>query len=127
MAPPAGSSASTPDGNGSGSGSGSGSGGRVIPTYTIDLGRPPQLRYAEVARDFGERMRGLRGLFDEILALLFPAAIVRRAVKLLARKALHRLRDEDETLEIRSIAQAAGLELYLLVVFNTVLDYLLGW
>ncbi len=99
---------------------------RIVPSYAIDLASPPHLRYAKVAQDFGQRMRSLEYLFDEVLDILFAAAILRKSVKFLARKALHRLHDDEETKEIRGIARIAGMDPYLLVAFNTLLDSMLG-
>ena len=97
-----------------------------IPSYTIDLAQPPRQRYARLARDYAERMRSLQYLFDEILHALFPAILLRKSVRFMARMTLHRLHDDEETQEIKGISRATGVPLYLMVVFNTVLDYLLG-
>ena len=71
-------------------------------------------------------MRSLQHLFDEILHALFPAMLLRKSVRFMARMTLHRLHDDEETQEIKGISQVTGIPLYLMVVFNTVLDYLLG-
>ncbi|RYP56096.1 hypothetical protein DL771_012159 [Monosporascus sp. 5C6A] len=99
---------------------------RIIPVYTIDLAVPPHLRYVKLAEDFGEHMRSLRYLLDSILDLLFPLGAFRWSVKLLAKMSLRRLHDEEETQEIKGISETAGVEIYLLVIFNSLLDYLLG-
>ncbi|RYP51159.1 hypothetical protein DL768_003427 [Monosporascus sp. mg162] len=99
---------------------------RILPAYTIDLAVPPHLRYVKLAEDFGERMRSLRYLLDNILDLLFPLAAFRWSVRLLAKMSLRRLYDKEETQEIKGISETAGVEMYLLVVFNSLLDYLLG-
>ena len=104
----------------------SSSSGSSIPSYTIDLAQPPRQRYARLARDYAERMRSLQYLFDEILHALFPAMLLRKSVRFMARMTLHRLHDDEETQEIKGISRATGVPLYLMVVFNTVLDYLLG-
>ena len=104
----------------------SSSSGSSIPSYTIDLAQPPRQRYARLARDYAERMRSLQYLFDEILHALFPAMLLRKSVRFMARLTLHRLHDDEETQEIKGISRATGVPLYLMVVFNTVLVYLLG-
>lgn len=106
--------------------SGSAPGATGIPRYTIDLGVPPRQRYVQLAQDYGERMRSIQHLCDEILHALFPAVLLRKSVRFMARMTLHRLHDDEETQEIKGLSQATGIPLYLLVVFNTVLDYLLG-
>ncbi|RYO84342.1 hypothetical protein DL766_002699 [Monosporascus sp. MC13-8B] len=99
---------------------------RILPTYTIDLAIPPHLRYVKLAEDFGERMRSLRCLLDKILDLLFPMAAFRWSMKLLAKTSLRRLYDDEETQEIKGISKTTGVEIYLLVALNSLLDYLLG-
>ncbi|KAK6070285.1 Acid ceramidase 2 [Seiridium cupressi] len=97
-----------------------------IPTYQIDLSRPPETRYDEISRDFGPRMRSLQGLFDEVLATSLPIAILRRTIARVARLLVRRVYDEEEMLELKGIARATGVELYLLVTLNNLLDCLLG-
>lgn len=98
----------------------------AIPTYKIDLARPAELRYAEISRDFGPRMRSLQVLFDQVLAMFLPVMILRRIVSRLAKLLLRRVYDDEEMAEIRGIATATGVQIYLLVAFNSLLDCLLG-
>ncbi|KAI0599005.1 beta subunit of N-acylethanolamine-hydrolyzing acid amidase-domain-containing protein [Biscogniauxia sp. FL1348] len=97
-----------------------------IPTYRIDLARPPRLRYAEVVRDFGPRMKSLASVVDVLLISVIASSWLRSIVKVLSRVCLHRVYDEEENEEIKGIAQASGVPLYLLVALNNVLDCLLG-
>ena len=93
------------------------------PRYTIDLSRPPRERYKTIAADFKERLQALPVLFDEIVAeTRLPLVPTHKLAKLL----LRRLRSVEETEELRGIADVTGIQLYLLVVFNNLLDVLLG-
>jgi hypothetical protein len=97
-----------------------------IPTYQIDLARPPETRYDEISRDFGPRMRSLQGLFDEALSFFLPIVIFRRIVATVARFLVRRVYDDEEMMELEGIAKATGVELYLLVTLNNLLDCMLG-
>lgn len=55
-----------------------------------------------------------------------PYAGARGAVKLLASLVLRRVYSAEETLELRGIAAASGLDMYFLVAMNVLLDSLLG-
>ncbi|KAI0120952.1 beta subunit of N-acylethanolamine-hydrolyzing acid amidase-domain-containing protein [Xylariales sp. AK1849] len=97
-----------------------------IPTYTIDLSQPPGSRYQEVAHDFGPRMRSLEYLFDEILACILPSSLLRWIATRASKMALRRVHSAEETLELQGISRVTGVELYLLVALNNLLDCLLG-
>lgn len=97
-----------------------------IPVYQIDLARPPQTRYDDVARDLGPRMRSLQGLFDDILACFLPYGILRHIAAGLAKLLLWHVYDEEEMKEIKGIAEATDVKLHLLVALNNLLDCLLG-
>lgn len=97
-----------------------------IPVYRIDLSRPPETRYDEVARDFGPRMRSLQGLFDELLTFFLPIAILRHIIAGLAKLLLRRVYDKEEMKELKGIAATTGIKIYLLVALNNLLDCLLG-
>jgi hypothetical protein len=98
----------------------------TIPIYRIDLSVPAFERYNQVAADFGPKMRTLTPLFEEVLASVIPYGRVRKVVVLLAKIVLRKVFDKEETQEIRGIAKVAGVELYLLVALNVLLDSLLG-
>lgn len=97
-----------------------------IPVYKIDLSLPANLRYVALAKDFGPKMQTLTHLFDEIVESVSPNKYVRRLIKFLAGILLFRLYSAEETQEIKGIARASGVKLYLLVALNVILDSLLG-
>ncbi|KAJ8132629.1 hypothetical protein O1611_g1002 [Lasiodiplodia mahajangana] len=67
--------------------------------FTIDLAKPPRERYNEVVQVFGPR---------------------------LSKVCLRRVYDPEENEEIKGIAAASGVPLYLLIALNSLLDCLLG-
>ncbi|KAK8007318.1 class II peroxidase [Apiospora arundinis] len=97
-----------------------------IPVYTIDLAAPPKLRYLEVAKDFAPRIASLTPLFDLILEDAIPYVYLRTLARKAAKFCLTRLHDDDETQELRGISEVTGVDMYLLVALNTLLDCLLG-
>lgn len=97
-----------------------------LPTYRIDLALPPEERYVEVARDFAPRMGDVTAIFDDLLASIFRYPILCRVVKFCAKKLLRRLYDDEQDREARSFANAAGVDLYLVIALNVVLDVLIG-
>ncbi|OCK75901.1 hypothetical protein K432DRAFT_307562 [Lepidopterella palustris CBS 459.81] len=95
----------------------------VPPTYTIDLSLPPSQRYVQVASDYKALVSDLTGLFKDIVSEFgFPAGLVTT----LARIFLWRLFSKEQTEEIRGISKATGVDMYLLVAFNTLLDLFMG-
>lgn len=97
-----------------------------IPTYRIDMALPPEQRYVDVARDFAPRMRDVTTVFDELLAAIFRYRLLCRAVKFCARIFLRRLHDDEQDREARSIAKIAGVDRYLVIALNILLDTLMG-
>ncbi|KAI9651690.1 MAG: hypothetical protein M1831_000536 [Alyxoria varia] len=97
----------------------------AIPIYTIDLSLPPEKRYVELASDFTAQIQDLTGLFDEVVHDLGPRIPI-RPVCALARVLLRGLHSREETDELRGISKTAGVELYLLFCFNTLLDLFMG-
>lgn len=95
------------------------------PKYTIDLSLPPAERYILVAKDFLPEIASLPALFDEIVEKLAPSLSV-STVKRLARLFLRRLYSHEQTEELRGLHQVTGVDMYLLVAFNVVLDLLMG-
>ena len=93
------------------------------PTFKIDLSLPPVERYQGLARAFKDRLRGLPVLFDEIVreAHLSPVWM-RRAATL----CLRRVHSSEETEELRGISKVTGIQMYLLVAFNVLLDLFMG-
>jgi hypothetical protein len=97
-----------------------------IPTYRIDLSLPPEQRYVQVATDFAPSMCALTPIFDEVLAYIIPWPRLRRWIELLASISLRRVYSSEETKELKGIAKASGVELYILIALNVLLDSLLG-
>jgi hypothetical protein len=98
----------------------------LIPTYRIDLSLPPEQRYLQVATDFGPKMRAIIPLFDEVLTSMIPWPRLRRWIEFLASIFLRRVYSSEETQELKSIAKASGVELYIIIALNVLLDSLLG-
>lgn len=97
-----------------------------IPVYTIDLAAAPKLRYLEIAKDFAPLIGSLTPIFDGVVDDTIPYPALRKLAKTAAKHCLTRLHDDDETQELRGIAEVTGVDMYLLVAFNTLLDCLLG-
>ncbi|KAI8948561.1 beta subunit of N-acylethanolamine-hydrolyzing acid amidase-domain-containing protein [Xylaria longipes] len=97
-----------------------------IPSFTIDLAKPPRERYHEVVQVFGPHMRSLTGLFDDLLSVFIASTWLRPIVIGLSKVCLRRVCDEEENEEVRGISAASGVPLYLLVALNNLLDCLLG-
>jgi hypothetical protein len=95
------------------------------PTYTIDLSLPPAERYVEVAKDFKDNIVELTQLFDEIV-LNSGTRIPLSTVKSVAKLFLRRVHSSEQTEELRGISKAIGVEMYLLVSLNTLLDLFMG-
>lgn len=110
----------------SGATAGSSNGGDVPPIYTIDLSLPPAQRYVEVAQAFKPEIQGLTHLFDEVVESIVPGGISVNTIRRVAKLFLRRLYDREQTEELRGISQATGVEMYLLVCFNTLLDLFMG-
>ncbi|KAL8937768.1 MAG: hypothetical protein Q9211_003516 [Gyalolechia sp. 1 TL-2023] len=95
------------------------------PKYTIDLSLPPAERFKQVAIDFRQEILALPALFDDLIGNLLPCIPVER-VHMFARLFLRRLYSKEETEEIRGIHEVTGIEMYLLVSYNVLLDLLMG-
>ncbi|MCJ1453502.1 hypothetical protein MMC28_003849 [Mycoblastus sanguinarius] len=95
------------------------------PKYTIDLSLPPAKRYQHVAADFLPQVPTLPAIFDELVNELHPKVSV-ETIRKFARLFLRRVNSKEETEELRGIQRVTGLEMYLLVAFNVLLDLLMG-
>lgn len=95
------------------------------PRYTVDLSLPPSQRYSHLAKDFQWCTGSLPSLFDEVMEIIHPSIPI-TIIHRIARLFLRRLYSQEETEEIRGICKATGIELYLLVAFNVLLDVLMG-
>lgn len=95
------------------------------PRYSVDLSLPPRDRYKHIVRDFKPQLSTLPVLFDDIVGLLHPNISVQSFQKL-ARVFLRHVHNPEETEELRGIQEETGIEMYLLVAFNVLLDLLMG-
>ena len=95
------------------------------PNFVIDLLLPPIRRYQHVAKHFKTEIAALPFLFDELVQTLHPNISV-NMVKKLAHLLLRRLHSTEQTEEIRGIQQVTGINIYLLVSLNVLLDLLMG-
>lgn len=95
------------------------------PRYTVDLSLPPRERYQHIVRDFKPQLSTLPVLFDDIVGLLHPNVSVQSFQKL-ARVFLRHVHNPEETEELRGIQEETGIDMYLLVAFNVLLDLLMG-
>ncbi|KAK4935259.1 hypothetical protein LTR10_023653 [Elasticomyces elasticus] len=100
--------------------------GRTPPRFTIDLSLNPRDRYKSLAREYKTQLQGLTTLFDELLQDVGLPTSYHGSINHLARLFLRRVNCPVETSELRGIAEAAGIPMYLLVSFNTILDLLMG-
>lgn len=94
-----------------------------VPIYTIDLSRPPSQRYTELVHDFRNKIPHLTELFEDVVT---GFGLPLKATTRLARLLLRRLHSKEQTEEIRGISEASGVDMYLLVCLNTLLDLFMG-
>jgi hypothetical protein len=95
----------------------------VPPIFTIDLSLPPDQRYVEVARAYKDKIANLTHLFDDLLE---EGRLPKRLIRLLARILLRKLYSHEQTEELRGICKVTGLDMYLLVALNVLLDLFMG-
>ena len=95
------------------------------PKYTIDLSLPPRQRYRTLAQDFKDDVKTLPFLFDEVVAGHFPQAYL-ESIRKLAKVLLRGIHDKEENEELKGIHEVTGIEMYLLVAFNVLLDLFMG-
>ena len=96
-----------------------------VPRYTIDLSLPPVRRYQHVAADFKAQAATLPALFDDLILGMKPDAHIDR-IRKLARLMLRRVYYKEENEELRGISQTIGIEMWLLVALNVLLDLFMG-
>ncbi|KAL2836718.1 beta subunit of N-acylethanolamine-hydrolyzing acid amidase-domain-containing protein [Aspergillus pseudoustus] len=99
--------------------------GDTPPTHRIDLSLAPRARYASLVAEYAPRLRSITSIFDTLVLDIFPESYL-RWIKALARVFLRRVYDDEETEEIRGIAETTGIEVYLVVCLNVLLDLLMG-
>ncbi|KAM0722517.1 hypothetical protein Q7P37_001958 [Cladosporium fusiforme] len=93
--------------------------------FTIDLSLPPEQRYLEVCATLKDDMLNLRYLFDEVvggMVKFIPNAVLKWICWILLRGVY----DDEENAELKGINNTTGVEMYLLVCFNVLLDLLMG-
>ncbi|KAK4868778.1 hypothetical protein LT330_006980 [Penicillium expansum] len=100
-------------------------GSQQPPVFRINLSRPPEERYTALAYIYKDRMRSVTSIFDDVIHNLSPN-IPTKPIHWLARLFLRRLYTDEETAEIRGISRVTGVDLYLLICLNVVLDLLMG-
>lgn len=96
-----------------------------IPCFTVDLSKPPEHRYDEVCFELRDKMRDLRFLFDEVVGEMVPFFPI-KGLRWICWAMLRRVWSDEETAELRGISRATGIEMYLLVCLNVLLDLLMG-
>ncbi|KAL5336845.1 beta subunit of N-acylethanolamine-hydrolyzing acid amidase-domain-containing protein [Aspergillus crustosus] len=99
--------------------------GDTPPTHTINLSHPPTTRYTQLASLYRPQLQSITTIFDDLVLQFLPASYL-PWIKSLARIFLRGVRDAEETAEMRGIAAAAGVDLYLVVCLNVALDLLMG-
>ncbi|KAL2870093.1 uncharacterized protein BJX67DRAFT_306096 [Aspergillus lucknowensis] len=99
--------------------------GDIPPTHIINLSLPPARRYTRLAALYTPQLRSITSIFDSLVLEIFPPSYL-PWIKSLARIFLRRVYDNEESEEIRGIAQVTGIDLYLVVCLNVLLDLLMG-
>ncbi|KAK4569492.1 hypothetical protein LTR86_003255 [Recurvomyces mirabilis] len=95
------------------------------PRFIIDLSLPPEQRYLEVCAAFEIQMLDLTALFDEVvggMVTFLPLSWLRFLCKVF----LRRIYNDEENAELVGISRAVGIDMYLLVCFNVLLDLMMG-
>lgn len=96
-----------------------------IPSYVIDLSRPPRQRYQALVKDFKDEIATLPSLFDEVVEGHFPQADPSK-IRWFAKYLLRGVYNKEENEELKGIHEATGMDMYLLVAFNVLLDLFMG-
>ncbi|KAL2883249.1 hypothetical protein SGCOL_001443 [Colletotrichum sp. CLE4] len=97
-----------------------------IPIYKIDMAKPAEERYIELAKDLAPEIRRVSPLFDEVIEAIFDPGALSSFAKFTSRATLRKVFDPEQTKEIKSIAEAAGIPTHRLMALNTFLDLMLG-
>ena len=93
--------------------------------FTIDLSLPPEQRYLEICAVLKSEMLNLTSLFDEVVGDMIPF-LSTNWLHFLCRMLLRRVYDKEENDELKGISKATGVQMYLLVCFNVLLDLSMG-
>ena len=95
------------------------------PRFTIDLSLPPEQRYLEVCAAFQSELVNLTPLFDEVVGDMVPF-IPLKWLHRIWRLFLRGVCSNEENAELKGISKATGVQMYLLVCFNVLLDLFMG-
>jgi hypothetical protein len=71
-------------------------------------------------------MRDVTNVFDELLLSIFRYPLLCRAARFCAKALFRRLYDDEQNREVRSISKIAGVDLYLVIALNILLDALMS-
>ena len=96
------------------------------PLYVIDLSLPPHRRYVRLCSDYKAKLVGLSALYDETVEFLGVSWVARILLTWGKKLLLRRMYSKEETEEIRAIARDVGIDVYLAVAYNTLLDLFSG-
>ncbi|KAK0640691.1 beta subunit of N-acylethanolamine-hydrolyzing acid amidase-domain-containing protein [Cercophora newfieldiana] len=103
--------------------------GHEPPRFTVDLSVAPEHRYDHIVPHLKPAIADadVAAQLSEVFEFLFPEMpLAQKCMHGIARVALRRVYSDEETAEIRGIARATGMPMYLLVALNVSLDILLG-
>ena len=103
-----------------------GEGNTTIPRYTINLSLDPEIRYVALAKQYRPELHRLRSLLDSLLSDFGLPKFLCQTINQVARLLLRKVHSSVETAELRGISNAANVPMYLLVVFNLLLDVIMG-
>lgn len=95
------------------------------PRFIIDLSLPPEQRYLELCAAFKDEMLNLTSLFDEVVGDMIQFIPV-KWLRIICKIFLRKVHNKEEQVELRGISKASGVEMYLLVCFNVLLDLFMG-
>ncbi|KAK4621638.1 N-acylethanolamine-hydrolyzing acid amidase [Fulvia fulva] len=95
------------------------------PRFVINLSLPPEQRYLEVCEAFKDQIRGLTPLSDEVVGDM-ASWLPLKGLHRMNRTFLSGVRDGEENRELKGISKATGVDMYLLVCFNVLLDLFMG-
>ena len=95
------------------------------PRFTIDLSLPPEKRYLEVCAAFQSEMLNLTSLFDEVVGGMLHFISI-KWLRLVCKLLLRKVYSNEENAELKGISKASGVDIYLLVCFNVLLDLFMG-
>lgn len=95
------------------------------PRFVIDLSLPPEQRYLEVCAALKSEMINLTSLFDEVVGEMVPFVSLKWLHRLCS-TFLRGVYSKEENAELKGISKATGVDMYLLVCFNVLLDLFMG-